>query len=45
MHVTALVSRFRQHLADRRLQPGVIVGDHELDTGEAPLAQAREKSR
>jgi hypothetical protein len=42
-HVTALVGRFRQHLADRRLQPGVIVGDDELDAMQTALAQAREK--
>src|SRR5215469_4464566 len=31
MHVTALVGRFRQNLAQCRSEPGVIIGDDELD--------------
>jgi hypothetical protein len=34
MHVAALPRRFGQHLADRRFQPLVVVGDDELDAGE-----------
>ena len=38
MHVAALVSRLRQHLADRRPESGVVVGDHELDAIQTPRA-------
>jgi len=31
MHVTALVGRLRQNLAQCRSEPGVIVGDDKLD--------------
>src|ERR1700760_3351872 len=38
MHIAALIGRFRQSLTQCRPEPGVIVGDHELDTVEtAPL--------
>src|SRR5499427_5769756 len=35
MHVAALVARLRQRLAQCRSEPGVIVGDDELDTVQA----------
>src|SRR5215831_6818901 len=35
MHVAALVGRLRQRLAQCRSEPGVIVGDDELDTVQA----------
>ena len=35
MHVAALIGRLRQNLAQRRWQPGVIVGDDKLDTVQA----------
>lgn len=43
MHVTALIGGLWQDLADRRPQPGMVVGDDELDTGEPALAQAEEE--
>src|SRR6516164_9704536 len=39
MHVAALVSRLRQNLTQGRSEPGVIVGDHELDTMQATLLE------
>jgi hypothetical protein len=31
MHIAALISRFRQNLAQRRPEAGMIVGDDEFD--------------
>ena len=43
MHVTALVGARREDLVDRRLQPGIVIGDDELDPMQTALAQAHEK--
>jgi hypothetical protein len=43
MHVTALVGRVRQDLAQGRSEPGVIVGDHELDAMEAARLEPRKE--
>ena len=37
-HVTALVGGLRQHLADRRLQPGMVVVGDELDAMQTAFA-------
>ena len=39
VHVTALPCGLRQDLDDRLAEPGMVVGDHELDACEAALAQ------
>src|SRR5262249_60665990 len=39
MHIAALVSRFRQNLAQRCPQAGVIVGDDKLDPMETARLQ------
>jgi hypothetical protein len=43
MHVAALPSRLGERFADRRLQPLTIVGDDELDAGEAARLKSREE--
>lgn len=39
VHVAALEPRLRHHLAHRRAQAGVVVGDDELDAVETAVAQ------
>jgi hypothetical protein len=43
MHVTALPNRLGQNLPDRRLQPGVIVRNHEFNPEKSALPQAKQK--
>ncbi len=43
MHVTALVGGLGQPLADRRLEGGMVVGDHELNRVQAALAQTHQE--
>src|SRR5215831_12179470 len=43
MHVTALIGRFRQDLAQCRPEPGVIIGDHELDATETARLEPGKK--
>jgi hypothetical protein len=41
MHIAALIGRFRQSLAQRRPQPGVVVGDDELDAVQTARLEVR----
>src|SRR3546814_3682989 len=43
VHVAALVCGAGQHLADRRAQAGMIVGDDELGAMQAPVTQAQQE--
>jgi hypothetical protein len=41
MHVAALPDRLRKHLADRRLEPRMVIGDDEFDAEQTALLQAK----
>jgi hypothetical protein len=43
MHVAALPGRAGEHLADRQLQAGMVVGNDKLDAKQAALLQRQEK--
>jgi hypothetical protein len=43
MHVAALPDGLGQHLADRRLEPLMVVRHHELDAAETARLEAREE--
>lgn len=43
MHVAALPGRFLDHLADRRDQAGMVVGDDQLDAPQAARLHADEE--
>ena len=45
MHVAALPDRLGQQLRNSPLQPGVVVGDDELDPVQAASLQARDERR
>jgi len=45
MHVTALVGRLGQDLAQRRPQPGVIVGHDKFDAVQAARLERRRKTQ
>src|SRR5579883_3600964 len=43
MHIAALPDRLRQHLADCRLEAGMVVRDSELDAVEPALLERQEE--
>src|SRR2546423_15260512 len=43
MHIAPLIGRLRQSLAQRRSEPGVIVGDDKLDTVQTTRLQPHQK--
>jgi hypothetical protein len=45
MHIAALIGCLRQRLAQRRSEPGVIVGDDKLDAMQTACLKPNRKSR
>ena len=43
MHVAALIGRFRQNLAQRRPQPGMIVGHDKFDAMQTARLERQQK--